>query len=52
MFEQTDTEIAPWKVIRANRKTEARITAAKHILDTIPYVDEGDGCDDIADMEL
>ena len=37
MFNKTDTEIAPWKVIKANRKTKARIEAIEHILDTIPY---------------
>jgi len=37
MFAETDTSFAPWKVIEANRKTEARIEAAEHILKTIPY---------------
>lgn len=37
MFDKTDTEQAPWVLIVANRKTEARITALKHILQTIPY---------------
>jgi len=37
MFKQTDTELAPWKVIKANKKTRARIEAIEHILDTIPY---------------
>lgn len=37
MFSQTNTELAPWKVIRANRKTEARINAMNHILKSIPY---------------
>jgi polyphosphate kinase 2 len=37
MFKTTDTENAPWKIIDANRKTEARIVAIKHILDVIPY---------------
>jgi polyphosphate kinase 2 len=37
MFAETDTPFAPWKVIEANRKTEARIEAAEHILKTIPY---------------
>ncbi len=37
MFKKTDTELAPWKVIKANRKTRARVQAIEHILDTIPY---------------
>jgi len=37
MFEKTNTEISPWKIIRANRKTEARINVINHILDRIPY---------------
>ncbi|NVJ88825.1 MAG: polyphosphate kinase 2 [Flavobacteriaceae bacterium] len=37
MFEKTNTEIAPWKIIRANRKTEARINVINHILKSIPY---------------
>ncbi|PQJ78739.1 polyphosphate kinase 2 [Polaribacter porphyrae] len=37
MFEKTNTKISPWKIIRANRKTEARINVINHILDRIPY---------------
>lgn len=37
MFEKTNTEISPWKIIRANRKTEARINVINHILNRIPY---------------
>jgi len=37
MFSKTNTEQAPWKVIRANRKTEARINAINYILKKIPY---------------
>ncbi len=37
MFEQTDTELAPWMIIDANKKTHARIGAIKYILDNIPY---------------
>ncbi len=37
MFEKTDTKYAPWKVIRANRKTEARINVIKHLLKSINY---------------
>ena len=37
MFEKTNTQIAPWVIIEANRKTEARIKAIEHILKQIPY---------------
>ena len=37
MFSKTNTETAPWKVIRANRKTDARINAINYILKQIPY---------------
>ncbi|NVK53660.1 MAG: polyphosphate kinase 2 [Flavobacteriaceae bacterium] len=37
MFSKTNTENCPWKVIRANRKTSARINAINYILSQIPY---------------
>lgn len=37
MFETTDTEIAPWCIIKANRKAKARIEVIKRVLDAIPY---------------
>ena len=37
MFSKTNTQNNPWKVIRANRKTEARIHVMNHILKQIPY---------------
>ncbi|MFK8059796.1 MAG: polyphosphate kinase 2 [Polaribacter sp.] len=37
MFEKTNTELSPWKIIRANRKTEARVNVINHILNSIPY---------------
>lgn len=37
MFSKTNTKISPWKVIRANRKTVARINVINHILKSIPY---------------
>lgn len=37
MLRETHTEHAPWVIIQANRKTEARLAAIDHILDTIPY---------------
>ncbi len=37
MFENTNTELCPWIIIEADRKTTARITATEHILAAIPY---------------
>lgn len=37
MFEKTNTELAPWKVILANRKTDAREEAIRYLLSRIPY---------------
>lgn len=37
MFEKTNTEHAPWKVIDANNKPKARLEVINHILETIPY---------------
>ena len=37
MFEATDTKHAPWKIIDANNKADARLEAIEHILSVIPY---------------
>ncbi len=37
MFTKTDTEIAPWQVIEADKKTRTRIEAIEYILHKIPY---------------
>ena len=37
MFENTKKKGFPFKIIRANRKTSARIAAIQHILKSIPY---------------
>ena len=37
MFKRTNTKISPWKIIRANRKTDARVNVITHILDSIRY---------------
>ena len=36
MFKETQVN-APWKIIKANRKTSARIRAIEYILKSIPY---------------
>lgn len=37
MFAKTNTVMAPWKIIKANRKTDARVNAMNHVLKSIPY---------------
>ena len=37
MFSETNTEIVPWIIIKANRKTVARIETIEHLLRIIPY---------------
>ena len=37
MFENTENGGIPFKVIKANRKTEARVEAIEHLLNEIPY---------------
>lgn len=37
MFETTNHELAPWKIIDANKKSPARLEAISHILENVPY---------------
>ena len=37
MFEKTNTKRAPWIIIKANRKSSARMEAIQHVLDHVPY---------------
>jgi polyphosphate kinase 2 len=37
MFEHTDTDHAPWHIVRSNDKKRARLNIISHILETIPY---------------
>ena len=37
MFKLTHTEGIPFRVIKANRKTRARIKVIEHLLESIPY---------------
>ena len=37
MFARTNTEIAPWYIVRANKKTKARIEVIEKILALVPY---------------
>ncbi len=37
MFRKTNTQISPWIIIKANKKTRARINAIEYVLAKIPY---------------
>jgi polyphosphate kinase len=37
MFDATDTDFAPWHVVRSNDKRRARLNLIGHLLDQIPY---------------
>ncbi|GAA4269205.1 polyphosphate kinase 2 [Hyunsoonleella aestuarii] len=37
MFKVTNTKVAPWVIIKANKKTKARVEAIEHLLDIMPY---------------
>jgi len=37
MFDVSHTDKNPWIIIKANRKTKARVEAIKHLLNIIPY---------------
>lgn len=38
MFDRTHTEAAPWNIIKADRKTEARIEALELLIDKLPFI--------------
>ncbi|MGY1593922.1 polyphosphate kinase 2 [Geodermatophilus sp. SYSU D00965] len=40
MFAATDTDVAPWTVIRSNDKKRARLEAMRHVLSLLPYTDK------------
>lgn len=37
MFDKTDTKIAPWIVIKANKKMRARVEVVQKLLEIVPY---------------
>jgi polyphosphate kinase 2 len=37
MFAQTNTDIAPWHIINADKKSAARLNAIAHIIKVLPY---------------
>lgn len=38
MFDKTDTEFAPWIVVKANRKMRARVEVIEKLLEIVPYM--------------
>jgi polyphosphate kinase len=40
MFEATDTDAAPWIVVKSNEKKRARINAMRHVLGKYDYDDK------------
>ncbi len=40
MFTWTDTEVAPWTVIKSNDKKRARVNAMRHVLSKFDYADK------------
>ena len=42
MFENTTENSIPWKIIKANRKTSARINSIEYLLSQIPYDETSD----------
>jgi polyphosphate kinase 2 (PPK2 family) len=39
MLEATDTDYAPWNIVRADDKKRARLNCISHLLSQIPYED-------------
>jgi polyphosphate kinase 2 (PPK2 family) len=37
MFDKTNTPEAPWKIINANPKTQARLKTIEYIMEQIPF---------------
>ena len=37
MLEHTHTEWAPWNIVNANVKRNARLNVIRHLLETVPY---------------
>jgi len=37
MFAKTNTDFAPWKIIKADKKSAARLEAIEHVINMLPY---------------
>jgi hypothetical protein len=63
MLAKTDTDFAPWYVVRADDKRRARINCISHLLSVLPYeevpfevpkmppLDDSQAYDDVAPMK-
>lgn len=40
MIKETNTKKSPWIIIKADKKTSARIEAMEHVLSTVPYLEK------------
>jgi polyphosphate kinase 2 len=40
MFTETHTDLAPWVIVKANKKSSARVRVIKRVLDALPYDEE------------
>ena len=52
MFDATDTDIAPWIVVRSNDKKRARINAMRYVLANTDYDDKDDEVVDEPDPQI
>lgn len=52
MFQKTNTKLAPWIIIKANKKTKARVEVMEHILDRIPYKPKDEQVIQHVDLEV
>ncbi|MEM9168290.1 MAG: polyphosphate kinase 2 [Pseudomonadota bacterium] len=48
MFDETSTDIAPWRVVEASDKRKARLNCIRSILDVVPYEFNEDAFEPIA----
>ena len=37
MFKKTNTEYAPWHIVRANKKTDSKLEVIQYLLENLPY---------------
>ena len=52
MFHYTDTEWAPWTVVRSNDKKRGRVEAMRFVLDKLPYDDKDESIVGTADPHI
>jgi polyphosphate kinase 2 (PPK2 family) len=52
MFARTDTDHAPWTVVKSNDKKRARLEAMRHVLSRFPYDGKDDSVVGTADPKI